>query len=123
MVDGLGSWRWDKFSEALPPSILVRISTVKGPTPWPVQVSIGWKGTLGAKFSVRDAYLIWTDHAELWGVHVGLEVAWSFGCWKLLVELDNQDAIHILQQHHGCSGVNSLVLYIQEALQHLWVVV
>ncbi|KAK8574946.1 hypothetical protein V6N12_062623 [Hibiscus sabdariffa] len=65
MVDGLGSWRWDKFSEALPPSILVRISTVKGPTPWPVQVSIGWKGTLGAKFSVRDAYLIWTDHANL----------------------------------------------------------
>ncbi|KAK8494673.1 hypothetical protein V6N11_076642 [Hibiscus sabdariffa] len=197
---------------------------MKGPTPWPVQDSIGWKGTLGAKFSVKEAYLMRAGHgfqeariwkvergsvldrscwlkqadqwvacwnnqvqrsertqmmatqtwlapsvgwwkvntdgshllgsgasacggvirdcdgrwirvftkaigqcsileAELWGVHVGLEVAWSLGCRKLLVELDNQDAIRIMQQRHGCSGVSSLVNYIQEALQRPWEVV
>ncbi|KAK8675774.1 hypothetical protein V6N13_033837 [Hibiscus sabdariffa] len=41
MVDGRGSWRRHKFSEALPPSILARIAAMKGPTPWPVRVSIG----------------------------------------------------------------------------------
>ncbi|KAK9045415.1 hypothetical protein V6N11_059295 [Hibiscus sabdariffa] len=61
--------------------------------------------------------------AELWGIHIGLEMAWSLGCRKLIVESDSKDAIRIVQQIHGCCGVNSLVLHIRKALQRPWKVV
>ncbi|KAK8689240.1 hypothetical protein V6N13_087962 [Hibiscus sabdariffa] len=54
--------------------------------------------------------------AELWDIHVGLELAWKLGCRKLIVESDNRDAVRIIEQGHGCVGVSSLVLHIQEVL-------
>ncbi|KAK8670716.1 hypothetical protein V6N13_037334 [Hibiscus sabdariffa] len=50
-------------------------------------------------------------------------MVWPLGCRKLIIESDSKDAIRIVQQCHGCCGVNWLVLHIREALQRPWQVV
>ncbi|KAK8614523.1 hypothetical protein V6N13_068323 [Hibiscus sabdariffa] len=62
MVDVGGSWRWDRFNNLLPSSILARIVAVKGPVPWLINDSISWKGDVGSKFSVKESYFAWIRH-------------------------------------------------------------
>ncbi|KAK8630158.1 hypothetical protein V6N13_078964 [Hibiscus sabdariffa] len=61
--------------------------------------------------------------AELWGIAVGMELAWSMGCRQLIVELDSSDALRMLQQ---CSSeVCSYIIgsHIHQLCREDWQVV
>ncbi|KAK8715127.1 hypothetical protein V6N13_042467 [Hibiscus sabdariffa] len=128
MGDGQGSWRWDKFSKVLLHSILARFAATNGPTPWPVQDSIGWKGTLGAQFSVKDAYLMRAGHgfqeARIWKLVLYILEALQRP-WKVMVQYfprtDNIVADQLAKLAHHASieiiVLEQLPLECQEAVR------
>ncbi|CAL9008694.1 unnamed protein product, partial [Prunus brigantina] len=37
--------------------------------------------------------------AELWGIHVGLKLAWDIGCSAVVLESDSATAVHLLNKN------------------------
>ncbi|KAE8679315.1 hypothetical protein F3Y22_tig00111402pilonHSYRG01195 [Hibiscus syriacus] len=69
---------------------------------------IGYSKAIG-RCSVLDA--------ELWGVVVGLEVAWNLGLRDVMIETDNKDVIQLLQQRKEMNQSSSMIPYVVRLLQ------
>ncbi|KAL4274025.1 hypothetical protein GQ457_13G019690 [Hibiscus cannabinus] len=58
--------------------------------------------------------------AELWGIFIGLEVAWSMECQHLVVDSDSADALKAINQGICRNGQIALLSYIKGLCNRDW---
>ena len=74
-----------------------------------------WIKGFSRKIGVRDAL-----HAEMWGLYLGLDMAWGEGIPHLIVESDSK-VIDMVTNNCKINGtIPSLVQRIQEILRREW---
>jgi len=60
-------------------------------------------------------------HAEMWGLYLGLDMAWSEGLSHVIVESDSKVLIDMVANNCKISGtIPSMIRRIQEILQRYW---
>ncbi|KAK8475931.1 hypothetical protein V6N12_056672 [Hibiscus sabdariffa] len=92
--------------------------------------SIDGVGTIGGV--LRDSFGTWlqgyckcigktsTIQAELWGIYVGLQIAWSFGTDRLVVQSDSSQAIKLMLDPSALRHSMQLVRAIAAWRLKLW---
>ncbi|KAK8598510.1 hypothetical protein V6N13_094479 [Hibiscus sabdariffa] len=57
---------------------------------------------------------------ELWGIATGMELAWLFGCWNLIVESDSADALRMLQRRSPKNGPFTITNHLFQLCNKDW---
>ncbi|KAK8985696.1 hypothetical protein V6N11_068940 [Hibiscus sabdariffa] len=58
--------------------------------------------------------------AELWGVYEGLLPAWSIGCVKLIIEVDNAVVVDLIHNYNSGESTFALVSHIVTLMNRSW---
>ncbi|KAL4296207.1 hypothetical protein GQ457_12G027640 [Hibiscus cannabinus] len=72
-------------------------------------------------FYILSKYnIIYLLEVELWGIHIGLSLAYELGYKRLEVESDSWDAINLVKGLSVEQNCPILVLYIHESCNQSW---